>query len=373
MSTQKPIADRDPVKPIFAAKEEHAVFKQLRREVKEIVKHLEPKRRKEILAKAFLFPTGYFLIYATALYWGANPQALYTCYFLLGLMIIFIFLNTIHDAVHGTIFKSKWANRLYIHLFDLMGANSYVWQLRHVRFHHNYPNVQDWDTDLEQSPIIKIFRNSDHSPLHKYQHLYFPFIYPFYLFNWLLVRDFRDFFEKNRTVRRLIDIPRIEYVKLFFFKSLFIFYLIMLPKIFLDISWGQVLTAFLIMTFTASIFSLTVLLTAHPNTENSFPLPDDNNQLPHSWMMHMLLTTNDATHDNFFTRFFMGCFHFHVAHHLFPNVNHVYYPEITARLKEVSKKYGLPYRTFPLTKSLADHYRLLKQNAIEADIFEETM
>lgn len=371
-STKKP-ANQRLVKPAFPAVDELDVFKQLRNDVKNIVRQQEPTRRGEILFKAFFFPLLYFAVYAGTLYWGRNPAAFYTGYFLMGLMIVFVFLNTIHDAAHGTIFRGKWANRTYIYLFDLMGANSFVWRLRHVRFHHNYPNVKDWDTDLEQSPIVKIFRDAEHSPLHRYQHLYAPIIYPMYLFNWLLVRDFRDFFEKDRTVRRLIDIPRKEYLKLFFFKFIFLFYLIILPKMVLDIHWGQALTAFCILMFTASIFSLTVLLTAHPNTENTFPSPDEHNQLPHSWMMHMLVTTNDVTHDNLFTRFFMGCFHFHVAHHLFPNVNHVYYPEITARLRQLAREHDLPYRAFPLPTALYNHYRLLKQNRIREDIFEETM
>ena len=97
------------------------------------------------------------------------------------------------------------------------------------------------------------------------------------------------------------------------------------------------------------------------------------NKMPHSWMMHMMLTTNDITHNNFFTRFFMGCFNYHVVHHLFPNVSHVYYPEITKRLKTLSKQYQLPYREYSLITSLKNHYRLLKKNRMVENIFEETM
>ena len=90
-------------------------------------------------------------------------------------------------------------------------------------------------------------------------------------------------------------------------------------------------------------------------------------------MMHMLITTNDITHDNWFTRFFMGCFNYHVVHHLFPNVNHAYYPEITSVLKQQAEKYNLPYRQFSLIHSLKNHYKLLKNNRHLDNIFEETM
>ena len=87
----------------------------------------------------------------------------------------------------------------------------------------------------------------------------------------------------------------------------------------------------------------------------------------------MMKTTNDITNDNWFIRFFMGCFNYHVAHHLFPNVNHVYYPRITTMVKEFCAKYDLPYRQFSLWSSLRNHYLLLKHNRQPENIFEETM
>ena len=71
--------------------------------------------------------------------------------------------------------------------------------------------------------------------------------------------------------------------------------------------------------------------------------------------------------------FFMGCFNYHVAHHLFPNVNHIYYPEVTGLLKEYAEKYNWPYRQYTLAVSLGKHYRLLKENGITENIFDETM
>jgi len=367
------IVRTDIAKPVYSVTEDQAIFKKLRQEVRSIVNQLEPERKKEIVFKSILFPVLYISIYLSALIWGSNPAVLYLCYFTLGIMLVFVFLNVIHDAVHGTIFKKRWANRIFVHFFDLMGANSFIWQLRHVRFHHNYPNVNHWDTDIEQSSLFRVFPDGAYSKMHRYQHIYLPLLYPFYLANWLLVRDFKDFFDRSRTVRKLVVIPWTEYLKLILFKAFFIFYIVVLPKFVLDLSWTTMLIAFCIMLFTASIFSLLVLLSPHANTENSFPVPDEKNRLPHNWMMHMLVTTNDVTHDNFFTRFCMGCFNFHVVHHLFPDVNHVYYPEITQKLEAIAKEMNLPYRKFTLVDSLKNHYRLLRQNRFDENIFEETM
>jgi linoleoyl-CoA desaturase len=360
-------------KPRYSKSGNEAIFQQLRQEVYYLVEQLESKRRGSILLKAILFPALYIITYITIFIAGMHTWAFYACYFLLGVLLVMIFLNIIHDAVHGTIFNSKKLNDWYVYLFDCMGANSYVWKLRHIRFHHNYPNVNGWDTDVEQSPLARIFPTGHVLAFHKYQHIYLPLLYPFYLFNWLLVRDFKDFFNKKRTLWKMVTIPRIEYMKLFVFKGIFLFYLIVLPKIILGISWVQAMAGFVVMLFTASIFSLMVLLSPHANDSSEFPVPDKDNALPHSWMMHMLKTTNDVTNNNWFTRFFMGCFNFHIAHHLFPNINHVYYPEVTGLLKQYAHTYGLPYRSFSLGVSLGKHYRLLKENGVGENIFEETM
>lgn len=367
------IIKTNPAKPVYNNTDDNAVYRLLRQEVNEIVKRLEPERRKSILFKAFLFPILYLLIYTIALSFGSDLRIYYGAFFLMGILLVIIFLNIIHDAVHGTIFRRKGANVFFIRLFDLMGANSFIWQVRHVRFHHQFPNVNNWDTDIEQSSLFRVFPEGSYSAFHRYQHLYLPLLYPFYLVNWLLIRDFKDFFVKSRTVHKLVKIPLVEFVRLFLFKAAFLSYMIVIPKLFLHISWLQAAAGFFIFLFTASVFSLLILLTPHANTDNTFPRPADDGNMPYSWMKHMMLTTNDVSHNNFFTRFFMGCFNYHVAHHLFPYVNHVYYPEITACLRAVAQEYDLPYREYSLLHSLKSHYMLLKQNRVEENIFEETM
>lgn len=360
-------------RPHFSKGGDEAFFQQLRADVNQLVNRLAPARKPGIIFKAILFPLLYLANYGVLLLWGNHPAVFYSCYFSSGLLLVMIFLNIIHDAVHGTIFPGKRFNDWYVYLFDLMGANSYVWRQRHVRFHHNYPNVEGWDTDIEQSSLARIFPTGKALWVHRYQYIYMPMLYPLYLLNWLLIRDFKDFFNKRKTLWKLVDIPRREYLKLFVFKAFFLFYLVVLPQWILQVAWFRVIAGFLVMMFTASIFSLMVLLSPHANTGSDFPLPDAQNRLPHSWMMHMLRTTNDVTQDNWFTRFFMGCFNYHVVHHLFPNVNHAYYPEVTTLLQAYAVKYDLPYRQYSLAGSLRNHFRLLKENGVTENIFEETM
>ena len=349
-------------------------FNRLRKEVLQTVKELEKSKKWQITAKVCLFPLFYASTYLFLLHKGENPYIFFGSYFLLGILLVSNFLNLIHDAVHGAIFRSNTKlNELYVHFFDLLGANSYIWRLRHIRLHHAYPNVMDWDSDLEQSPLARIFPQGKYRFVHKYQHIYLPFLYPLYLFNWLLVRDFRDFFRKNSIVKKVTEIPPGEYGKLFLFKAIFIGYLIVIPKYYLDLDWFTVLKGFVLLVFTASLFSLLVLLSPHANANSQFYEADSGGQLKYPWFEHQLRCTNDVSGNNLFTSFFMGNFNYHIAHHLFPDIHHIYYPEITRLIQEFAWENGMPYRRESLIGSLVSHYKLLKLNARRENIFEETM
>jgi len=360
------------LKPVFPKENNNEIFFSLREKAKQIIDNPEDKRKKIILFKAFLFPLIYIGAYVTGIVWAKNPVVFYAGYFLMGLMVMIIFINLIHDAVHHVLFKNKRLNNLFVYFFDIMGANSYAWKIRHTRLHHNYPNVMGWDSDIDQSPLARIFPHGPFSRVHKYQHIYLPMLYSFYLLNWLLVRDFKDYFNKKRVIWKVTRIPKAEYVKLFFFKTFFFFYMIVVPVL-VGTGWLQAIAGFLLMVFTATIFSLLILLSPHANVDHDFPLPDENNHLPDSWFMHQINHTNDVIHDNWFVRFFMGSFNYHVAHHLFPFISHIYYPEITAVLKDQAEKNNLPYKSYTLVHTLVSHYKLLKRNGMVQNIFEETM
>jgi linoleoyl-CoA desaturase len=360
-------------RPIFKLPVEPE-FAELQQKVEALVHDLEGRKDRIIKLKILLFPILYFGTYALLLLKGHNPLVFYLCYMFLGLFLLLNFLNLIHDAVHGVTFKKhrNW-NKIFLYFFDLLGANSYIWKIRHLRLHHAFPNIMGWDSDLEQSPLVRIFPQSSRKKIQKYQHIYLPFLYPLYLFNWLLIRDFKDFFNKDQIVHRVTKIPTVEYVKLFFFKIVFFGYIIAVPKFVLGVSWWAVLSGFILLMFTASVTSLLVLLSPHASVESEFPQKDEKGKMPHTWFMHQLLCTNDVSNDNFFVRFFMASFNYHIAHHVFPYIHHSYYPEVTRILEDFAHRHNFPYRKHSLKTSLLNHYALLKRNAWHENIFEETM
>ncbi|WP_161622663.1 fatty acid desaturase family protein [Cesiribacter andamanensis] len=275
--------------------------------------------------------------------------------------------------MHNTLFRPTNLNAAFLYLFDLIGANSYIWKRRHLHLHHNFPNVAGWDSDIEQASLFRIFPHDPHRSIHRHQPRLLFLLYPFYLANWLLVRDFKDFFSKQQVIRKITRIPLPEYAKLFFFKGLFLTYILGVPFM-LGVPLLLAIGAFLLLLLTANAFALFVLLTPHTNTQNAFPLPDARHTLPQSWLLHQFSTTNDVSGSNWWYRHVMANFNCHLAHHLFPRIPYVYAPEVTQVIREFARQHQLPYRTYPLLQALRFHYQLICQNAVgAADFLEEDM
>jgi linoleoyl-CoA desaturase len=327
-------------------------------------------RAKRILA--LLMPLAFLGLYLSALVMADTPAAFIACYTGMGIVSVLMFINLIHDGVHNHIFKKEVHNQAYLLLFDLIGGNSFIWKKRHLLLHHKFPNVAGFDADIEQSGPVKIFPHLKTNPIHRYQHLFVFLLYPLFLFNWIFIRDFRDFFSKKRLIRKFCKIPVWEYVKLFFFKGLFFGYIILLP-IFLGVPVAQVFIGLGLLLFVGSVVAMLSLLTPHANSANSFPVADTRGRLPITWLEHQFNTTNDLKADTWFTRNLMGNFNYHLAHHLFPQVHSAYAREVTECIQQFAISQGFPYKKYSLGTCLKLHYKLIRQNAGILEIFEEDM
>jgi linoleoyl-CoA desaturase len=369
--TPKFLADFSTIRPSFDQKpEETALFAELRSKVEAEIARW-PKLEWQLYFKAILFPLVYFGIYLFALSTGFFWQFV-ASYALLGWMVVLIFLNLLHETAHDNVFPSKRMNGFYLYFFDLIGANSHLWKLRHVVFHHNFPNVMGWDPDIEKSDFLKVHPKEQQNRKKKNKTWMF-FLYPFFLLNWFLFRDFRDFFDRSTIVRKLGPIPFLEYVKLFLFKFAFVGYMVLIPKWLLGYSWGQILLALLVFFIVAGSHGLIVLLPPHVNTHNDFATANPQGKLPYSWFIHQLATTNDVDGRNWYYKFVMGNFNCHIAHHLFPKVSYLYADRLTDIIRDFCKEKNLPYKSLPLRTALKQHFVLIKNNKKPLDIWEEDM
>lgn len=109
----------------------------------------------------------FFLFYSCILLFGNNTFLLFFFYILCGITMIVLFINAFHDATHGALFKKSKHNEWFMYIFEFFGGNHWLCMRRHINLHHAYTNVPDWDIDIKQSDIIRIFPNSPLFDYHK--------------------------------------------------------------------------------------------------------------------------------------------------------------------------------------------------------------
>lgn len=312
--------------------------------------------------KALLLLGLYAGMYAVVITTDTPGWAL-TAMILMGPLAILSGINIAHDAAHGAISRRQWVNHLAVRLFDVLGANAYMWQKRHVYSHHNYPNILNKDADLKQNPLVRIFPHDTYRPAHRYQYLYAPFLYLLYTLNWLYVRDFKDFFARDIGSLHIHKRNTREFVRLLISKAVYVGYVLVVPLLFSVLSWQQVCLGFIGMNMAASIMISLALIPSHVSDHSAFPLPDEHGYMPQSWSHHQLSTITDFATANPFLNFFFGGFNHHLAHHLFPRICHVHCVHITPIIRETAAEFGLPYKhEASFVRAYLAHFRLLRNN-----------
>lgn len=311
--------------------------------------------------KAGLYLSIYAGLYLTLLAGRCSPQAAQGLWAGLGLFGILVGLNLSHDAAHGSLSKHQHLNKsLYCLTFNMLGANAYLWQMRHVQSHHLFPNVDDCDADIDDNPFVRL---SPHKPLrrhHRWQYIYAPFLYLFYTLVWVFVKDFIVLAKRQLANLRDIRHPKLEVALFFVLKILYLLFFIALPCWVGGWTIGQTLLGFAAMHFVSSYAFVFGLSISHFAAGRIFPKVDTGGYLNLSWSKHQVATSLDYHATRRWANWLFGGFNAHVAHHLFPNISHVHYPKISEFIAELAPKHGLPYQNTTFPKAVRAHFEYLK-------------
>lgn len=303
------------------------------------------------------FITAYIILIAVNL----SPIIQFLTWALLGLFITFIGLNISHDAVHGSLSSNKSVNKVLGYSFNVIGGNSYVWNITHNIVHHTYTNIEGHDEDIA---LISLLRMSPHQKLrkvHRYQHWYAFFFYSLSSLMWVFAKDYVKFFKKQIGNYSNKKHPRLQYYILFISKAFYYLLFLVIPLVFIHAYWWQILLGFILMHLMQGLSMAIIFMLAHVVEETDFPLPDGTGNIKNTWAVHQLYTTADFGRNNALLNFLCGGLNFQVEHHLFPKICHVHYRHISEIVKDTAAKFNLRYndnRTF--FSALASHVRLLK-------------
>jgi linoleoyl-CoA desaturase len=285
-------------------------------------------------------------------------------YTIMGFSLAGIGMSVMHDANHGAYSKKAWVNRWMGYSLNLVGGMVFNWKLQHNVLHHTYTNIHGMDDDIADKLVLRFSPHSAPKKMHRLQYIYVFFFYAILTLYWMLAKDFIQYFQyRKRGVNRFSSKENRNYfISMVFLKLLFFTYTIVLPVVFQGYSVGLIIGGFLIMGAISGLVLGIVFQLAHSVQEAEYPLPNEHNVVENEWAIHQLDTTVNFARENKFISWYVGGLNFQVEHHLFPNICHVHYPEVSKIVESTCKEYNVPYRCMPgFWAAFSSHMQMLKK------------
>lgn len=307
----------------------------------------------------------YVILYLLLISNKFSPSVTLIIAVLFGLFNVLIVFNIAHDAAHNALFKSLKINNLFSYAFNLVGANSYLWNITHNQIHHTYPNIGDYDSDIhQQAPLIRVSPTVPLKWYHRYQRFYAPLLYLTYSVFLIFIKDFQDIGILPKKDSRLLENRNHgtkEYLIFFISKAFYYGITLVIPFMLIDVTWQQFLLGFVVVHIFMSLFLSLVLIPVHMVDEATFNEVDENGRINDNWFIHVLKNTVDYSRKSQLANFFFGGLNTHLVHHLFPRICHTHYIELSELVRKTALEFDYEYREVTMSQAIASHFRLLKR------------
>lgn len=292
----------------------------------------------------------------------ASALLVFIFYLLSIWFLLLLGFNIGHDAAHGCLTGNKKKDAfLFASSFVLLGANPYLWKIRHIHSHHPYPNVEGCDADMELTGLFRFTHSQPYRKIHRYQQYYAPVLYGIYTLYWIFYKDFMLFARRKQVNIHFINHSVGQWVRLFVYKLIYLFIFIGLPVIIQPKLTAVFIVSFLLSHFINSLFLLFTFLMSHHVPQTGFHADVHNDTIPHSWAIQQVRSSADFHADKKWAYWLFGGFNAHVAHHLFPGICHIHYRAITQIIKRQLLIKSVPYHSFTWWQGMKYHFRLLKE------------
>lgn len=121
-------------------------------EEKGISKHANPA----MVIKTIAILSLYWVPFALILTAGFSVEVMWLLCLIMGIGMAGIGFSVTHDALHGAYSSNPTVNNILGTMFDLVGANGYIWKITHNIIHHTYTNIHGHDEDLEVAEFIRL-------------------------------------------------------------------------------------------------------------------------------------------------------------------------------------------------------------------------
>jgi len=315
----------------------------------------------QLFIKAVILMVGFGLTYVHLVFF-TPPVFWQVCEsILLGGLVAAIGFNVMHDGAHGSFSKYKWVNRLASFSLNILGGNSFMWNMKHNVIHHAYTNIDGVDDDIDIQPWLRMSATQKRYRLHKYQHLYFWVLYSLLYIFWVFLFDYQKYFKGRIGTIRVKKMTLNDHLVFWSFKFIHLFLFVALPIY--VVGFGSWLISFLIFTLVAGLVLSLVFQLAHTVEETAFPLADSTTgKMEDEWAIHQLKTTANFATKNKLVTWLIGGLNFQIEHHLFPKISHVHYPALRVIIKKICDERGVNYIEYRNVRfAIASHIAFLRK------------
>ncbi len=279
----------------------------------------------------------------------------------LSVLTLMIVCSVVHEAGHHAVTeRQKFDQGLLRFSFSLLGPNYRLFQIRHNDAHHWFTNIPGMDTDIEASKIIRFVPHVEWKPFHRFQFIYAPILYSLFTLSWVFVKDFKLIAATNYGNFATLENTQARKIEFYILKALYLAYMIVIPAIVLPYSIGQLLLGFFLYHVILSQLVTMNIASSHIFYGTKFVMPDEDGNLPYSFMEHALHTSVDYHPESRIVGAIYNGFNAHIAHHMFPNISAIHYPKISKVIRETAEEFGIPYYSLSLPKLYLSHLKFLK-------------
>ena len=314
-----------------------------------------------LYSKAVILFSAYIGLYIHLVFFTPGTLwALLECV-VLALVTAGIGFNIMHDGSHGSFSKNKTVNNLAAISLNILGGSHFMWNMKHNVIHHAYTNIDGVDDDIDIKPWMRMSTTQPKYLMHRYQHIYFWFLYAMLYILWIFVLDYQKYFKQRIGDMPLKKMSLSDHLVFWGFKLLHMFMFIILPIY--TVGFSSWLIGFLLFAVVAGLVISIVFQLAHTVEHTHFPMPDEvTGRLDDEWAVHQLKTTANFAPRNKVINWFVGGLNFQVEHHLFPKISHIHYPAINKIIKQACAEFDVPYIEYKkMRHAVASHVSFLKQ------------
>ncbi len=278
----------------------------------------------------------------------------------LGGLIAAIGFNVMHDGSHGSFSTKKAINRVAASSMSMLGANHFMWNMKHNMIHHSFTNIDGVDDDIEIGILMRMAPTQKRLKMHRFQHVYFWALYMLLYVFWVFFTDYKKYFSRKIGTVPLKKMNLKDHFEFWIVKLYHLAVFIFIPIYVLGfLPW---LCGFFVMSAVAGFILSIVFQLAHTVEHTAFPVVDTlSNQLPDEFAAHQIKTTANFATRNKLVSWLVGGLNFQIEHHLFPKVSHVHYPAISEIVRNVCAEYQLQYIEYPtMRRAVVAHVRFLR-------------